>query len=170
MMGDDAVRFGLSVVKDRLTAAGIQWVIFAGAAAFCYGSKRKVTDIDILVRTDDLEKAKSILNDIGGFDVGAGSEIATSEGTCRFFLDPEMIERKQWRQLFGVVVPVISVEDNIIFKAIVQRGEAEGKHDIEDIHDMAANTKIDLDYLERRIKECCAEKRVKPLLKKLGIC
>ena len=169
MIGDDAVSLRLSVVKDRLAAVGIPWVIFDGAAAYAYGSCRRVTDIDILVRTEDLEKARSVLKDVGGFDVGVGSEIVTSEGTCRFFLDDEMIRREQWRQLFGVTVPIISVEDNIIFKAIVQRGQAEGKHDIEDIRDMAVSVKIDLEYLEKRIKKCGAEKRVRPLLKRLGI-
>jgi len=168
-MPDKAIRFKLPTVKDRLAKACIQWVVFAGAAAHCYGSKRKVTDIDILVKDVDLEKATSALKDIEGFDVVADLEIKTNQGSCRFFMDDEMIERTQWKKLFGVTVPVIPVEDNVIFKAIVQRGEDQGKHDIEDIQQMASHEKMNLKYFEKRIQKYNAEKRVKPLLKCFGI-
>ena len=62
-------------------------------------------------------------------------------------------------------MPVISVEDNIIFKAILQRSDKAGKHDIEHIRDMLKHEKIDLEYLRKRIRQCNAEKRVIPLLK-----
>jgi len=117
----------------------------------------------------DLEISKNILKDIEGVDVIADLEIKTKEGNCRIFMDDEMIKRLQWRQLFGVTVPVVPVEDNIIFKAILQRGEAQGKHDIEDIQRMAMGEMIELDYLEKRIRKYRAEKRVRPVLKRLGI-
>jgi len=166
---DENLSFKLRKVKDRLERAGVRWGVFAGAGAHCYGSKRKVTDIDILVRAMDLEKAKAALKDVEGFDVVADMEIKTKEGICCFFMDNEMIERTQWKQLFNVTVPIIPVEDNIIFKAILQRGENQGKHDIEDIKRMTTKEKLDSEYLERRIKKYNAEKRVKPLLKLLGI-
>jgi hypothetical protein len=159
----------LLAIKNKFQQAGVEWVIFAGAAASCYGSNREVTDIDILVRCDDLAKARTALKDIdhGGFDIGCGAEIRTPQGVCLFFLDDKMIERASWRQLFGVEVPVMSVEDNIILKAILQRGQDRGKHDIEDTRSMIAHEKIDIQYLEERIKRCQAEKRVKQLLKPL---
>ncbi len=169
MMQDEALRTRLEMIKDRLAEADVRWVVFAGAAASCYGSNRKITDVDILVRSEDLDRARNVLGNVEGFDVGAGSEIPTPEGNCRFFLDDEMIERASWRRLFGVWVPIIAVEDNIVFKAIVQRGEDEGKHDVEDIRNMAANENVDLKYLEKRIRNCRAERRVEPLLKRLGI-
>ena len=162
----------LSAVKDRLEQVGIKWAIFAGAAACCYGSKREVTDIDILVKYEDLDKAKSALKDIHleWIDIGyahAGNEIRTEQGTCLFFLDDKMIKRIQSKKFSGVTVPVISVEDNIVFKAILQRGEEQGKHDIEDVIYMMKNEKIDFEYLEKRIQKCQAEKRVRPLLQRL---
>lgn len=92
-----------------------------------------------------------------------------AEETCLFFMDEEMVENIQRRKLFDVEVPVVPVEDNVIFKAILQRGENQGKHDIEDIEHMAANERIDLEYLEKRIHQYHAAKRVKPLLRSLGI-
>ncbi len=169
ILRDEASRFKLSTVKDRLVKADVPWLIFAGAAAYCYGSKREITDFDILVKSADLEKVTSDLKSIEGVDVVADLEIRTNQGICHFFMDDEMIERTRWKQLFGITVPVIPVEDNILFKAILQRGEAQGKRDIEDIQQMVANEKLDLEYLESRIQGYRAEKRVRPLLKRLGI-
>ncbi|MEM3760620.1 MAG: hypothetical protein QXZ02_05880 [Candidatus Bathyarchaeia archaeon] len=50
--------FWLRKVKDNLCKAGVRWAVFAGAAAYCYGSKRKVTDIDILVKEQILRRLK----------------------------------------------------------------------------------------------------------------
>jgi hypothetical protein len=159
----------LSVVKARLDDAGVHWAVFAGAAAHCYGSTVEVTDIDILVANDDLEKAKTALKEVNleGFDFGAGGTIPMPQGVCRFFLDEEAVRRIQRKQFLGVDVPVVSVEDNILFKAILQRGEEEGKHDVEHIRDMVKHEKINLEYLRKRVRECNAEKRVSPLLKTL---
>ena len=159
----------LSAVKDRLEQVGIKWAIFAGAAAYCYGSKREVTDIDILVKCGDLDRVESALKDTHyeWIDVWCGPEIETEQGTCLFFLDDEMIKRIQSKKFLGVTVPVISVEDNIVFKAILQRGEEQGKHDIDDMICMIKNEKIDFEYLEKRIQKCQAEKRVGPPLQSL---
>ena len=169
MQGDEVVRSKLSAVKDKLDETGIRWAVFAGAAAYCYGSKRKVTDIDILVKGVDWEKAKSVLKKIESVDVLADLKINADGETCLFFMDDEMEEKIQRRKLFNVEIPVIPVEDNIIFKAILQRTENKGKHDIKDIRRMIKNEKIDLEYLKKRIRKYHAEKRVKPLLKTLGI-
>lgn len=151
----------LSAIKEALDKAGVSWVVFAGAAAYCYGSKREITDIDILVKRKDLEKAKSLLKNVGKeyFDVVAGSD--------QIHLDDEMVRRTRHKQLFGVTVPVIPVEDNIILKAVLQRGEDQGKHDIDDVRSMIRNENIDLEYLKWRIREWKVEARVKPLLQSL---
>jgi hypothetical protein len=169
MQGKGTRHSRLSIIKSRLEQAGIEWVIFAGAAAACYGSNRRITDVDILIGVGDLEKVKDASKgvDVEGFDIGCGAEIKTDQGTCLFFLDDEMIERANRKKLFGVDVPVMSAEDNIVLKAILQRGAERGKHDVEDIKFMLAHGKVDLKYLERRIRKCQAEKRVKPLLESM---
>jgi predicted nucleotidyltransferase len=168
-MKEEVLRSHLSAVKARLEKAGIEWAVFAGAASFCYGSQRIITDVDILLRSEDLERARAVLEDLdlARFDVGCGADMETEQGTCPFYLDDNMIGRRQWRELFGVKVPVISVEDNIVLKAILQRGQSEGKYDLEDIRDMLTNQRIDLDYLKTRIQISQSEKRVKPVLQPL---
>jgi len=155
--GKAVTRPKLLAVKERLNKAGVPWAIFAGAAASCYGSRREVTDIDILVKREDLEKAKGALQDIDvkGFDIIASP---------RFFLDDEMIRRTNWKKVFGVVVPVTPVEDNIVFKAILQRGADQGKYDVEDIELMVKNEHLDLEYLWKRAKRWRAEKKATTLI------
>jgi len=165
---DETPSSKLHIVKDRLLKAGVRWAVFAGAAARCYGSRREVTDIDILVKGVDLEKTEAILKNVADIDVVADLKIKVNEETCLFFMDDEMEKRIQWRRLFDVEIPVVPVEDNIIFKAILQRTEKQGKHDIEDIQCMIKNEKMDLEYLKKRTQKYHAEKRVKPLLKLLG--
>lgn len=147
----------LLAVKEKLNKAGVPWAIFAGAAAYCYGSRREITDIDILVKREDLEKAKVALQDIDakGFDIIASP---------RFFLDDEMIRRTSWKKIFEVTVPVTPVEDNIVFKAILQRGAHEGKHDVEDMERMVKSEHLDLDYLWKRARRWRAEKKATTLI------
>jgi hypothetical protein len=165
----EAIHSRLLAVKERLESLRVPWVIFAGAAAYCYGSEREITDVDILVRCEDLEKTRAALVglDFQSFDIGCGAEIKIAQSVYPFFLDDEMMDRAEWKELFGVKVPVMSVEDNIVFKAILQRGETEGKFDVEDIKSMIKHTEIDLQYLRRRVQLSKAEKRVTPLLKPL---
>jgi len=164
----------LAKIENRLRQARIRWAIFGGAAASCYGSQREITDIDILVRCEDFEIAKTVLRDINmeGFDIVTGGEIKTSQGTCPFFLDDRMIERLNWKRLLDINVPVLSVEDNIVFKAILQRGKERGKHDLEDIEAMASHEKIDMKYLAERVRKCHAGKRANSLLRSVvpGLC
>lgn len=156
-------------VKEAFEEIGICWAVFAGAASSCYGSKRKVTDIDVLVREADFAEAMSVVADVEGVDVVGDLEIKVNDETCLFFMDDEMTRRVQRRTLLGLDVPIIPVEDNVVFKAILQRGKDEGKHDIEDIECMAKHERLDLEYLKERIRRCHAEKRVNPLLRKLRI-
>jgi hypothetical protein len=166
---DGTLRSKLRKARSRLDEAGVCWAVFAGAAAHCYGSKRKVTDIDILVKEADLEKAKAVLMDIQRVDVVADLKMDADGETCLFFMDQEMEEKIRQRKLLNVEIPLVPVEDNIIFKAILQRTEKQGKHDIQDIQCMIKNEKIDTEYLKKRTRKYHAENRVEPLLKLLGI-
>ena len=169
MKRNGAMRSRLAKIKSRFQETKVDWAIFAGAAAACYGSSRDITDIDVLVRCEDLEKVRAALKDVEteGFDIGSGADIETSEAVCSFFLDDEMVARINWKNILGVTVPIMSVEDNIVFKAILQRGEDRGKHDLEDIRSIVAHEKIDLVYLQKRVKKSDADKRVMPLLRQV---
>lgn len=69
----------------------------------------------------------------------------------------------------GWKLPFAPVEDTIILKAILARGQEQGKHDIEDIVQLRDGTVVDQSYLMRRIAETGCALRVLPLLIKLDV-
>jgi len=67
-----------------------------------------------------------------------------------------------------VAVPVIPPEDNILLKAIWQRGPEEGKHDWEDVEAMMAHLPaLDWEYLRWRASAGGPRQRMQPMLKRL---
>jgi len=148
-----ALKAELFVIRARLDSAGVCWALFAGAAASCCSSKRDVTDLDVLVEEEDLGKARKALKSVVGLDVAGCLKLNVASGVYSFFMDEELVERIKLKLLLGVNVPVVPVEDNILFKAILQRGEAENKFDVEDIREMVNHEKIDTAYLKRRMQK-----------------
>lgn len=59
--------------------------------------------------------------------------------------------------------------DTIVLKAMLARGEDQGKYDLDDIAAIQANYPIDEDYLMRRIAETGSAPRVCPLLHVMGV-
>jgi predicted nucleotidyltransferase len=93
------------------------------------------------------------LNGVVGLDVAGCLKLNGAGGVYSFFMNEGMVERIKLKPLLSVNVPVVPVEDNILFKAILQRREAENKFDVEDIRDMVNYEKIDAAYLKRRMKK-----------------
>jgi hypothetical protein len=62
-------RTKLQTIKHWLSEAEIPWLVFAGAAAHAYGCSRPVTDLDIIVREQDHQKAMQLLEDIEDLDI-----------------------------------------------------------------------------------------------------
>lgn len=76
------------------------------------------------------------MNGVVGLDVAGCLKLNVAGGVYSFFMNEGMVERIKLKPLLSVNVPVVPVEDNILFKAILQRREAENKFDVEDIRDM----------------------------------
>jgi len=60
----------LNLVKG-LNAAGVEYALCGGLAVVVYGYARMTKDIDVLVRREDLERARSVARDCG-FTVDSG--------------------------------------------------------------------------------------------------
>jgi len=74
-------------------------------------------------------------------------------------MDTEMIARLVNDHILGVEVPLLSLEDNLVFKAVLGRGMEVGKHDWADIEDMLAWAKeIDWEYVEWRLQRCAPDR------------
>lgn len=168
----------LNLVSRKLNGAGIRWAIFAGSAAIVYGAKRQMTDIDIIIPVADGERAATLFPEsrvcrcsngkveaikLSDFDLIAG----LSNG-YKLDFDNDLLLRLRRAEIDGVIVPVISPEDNILIKAIWGRGPEVGKHDWDDVKAMLYyNRKMDWDYLCRRATAGLEPNRVEEVLSKL---
>lgn len=155
----------LAEITIKLNKSKIPWGIFAGAAALVYGSLRTLEDIDILIPSDAGEliseffpKAELVYcqnQHISALHLPDIEIIAGLTKGIQLEMDAEMIARISRQKLLGVVVSVLSVEDNIVFKAVLGRGPEIGKHDWEDIAIMLKhNPTIDWAYLVWRLEKC----------------
>jgi predicted nucleotidyltransferase len=157
----------------------------AGVACYLYGNNRYPTDIDVIIREIDLDKIMLLFQRKPVFDdntLGKATKIHLDriELVCHlsvkednnlmpFNLDEEMISRIQFKKINDLVVPVLAIEDVIVFKAMLQRGKEYGKFDLEDISSIWSQNKINNEYLLKRIRACRAEVRVVTALKRIGI-
>lgn len=168
---------GLSLeeVARRLDQAGVAWAVFAGAAATVYGSPRPLTDVDILIPAAEGDRAAALFPEapaqqredgsvweigLPGFDLLAG--LLTVD------LDAPMVARLTRHEIAGVTVPVIPPEDNILLKALWDRGPQEGKHDWEDVVAMMTHLPtLDWKYLRWRATACIPQPRREQVLQRL---
>jgi hypothetical protein len=167
-MAKSQTTVSLGEIARRLDQAGTPWAVFAGAAASAYGATRPLTDVDILIASTDGERVATLFPEgevkqredgsvhivqLPGFDLVAGLAWHQADATYVFDLDDAMAARLQRHEIGGIPVPVIPPEDNILFKAIADRGPEVGKHDWEDVQAMMAHLpEIDWEYLRWRAK------------------
>ena len=165
----------LEEVARRLNGIGVQWAVFAGAAATAYGVDRPITDIDILVPAVEGERVARVFPgakirqredgavwviSLAGYDILAGLN--------QVDLDCEMSKRLKHIKVENVKVPVISVEDNIALKALRGRGASEGKRDWKDVEEMVRVVRsVDWEYLYWRLEQLESKEQVAKVLERL---
>jgi hypothetical protein len=161
------------------------WGIMAGTACYLYGSNRYPTDIDVIIREIDLDEIsllfqkKPIFEDntlgkatkihLEGIELVCQLSVKEDNHLMPFNLDEEMISRIQFKKINDHVIPVLAIEDVIVFKAMLQRGKEYRKFDLEDISSIWTRNKINNKYLLKRSRKCKAEGRVVTALKRIGI-
>jgi len=175
---------GLLLVKGQLEGAGLDWGVAAGAAVYIYAGNRLPTDVDLLVRPEELSKVGRLLGVVpklertgwgeeekialGEMEIAGRLVIRVGGESYPYGMDGPMVERLRRGTLEGVEVPVLAPEDVIAMKAVLQRGPEQGKHDIEDIEALAAAVEIDAAYLRWRLRRMGAEVRARAILEKWG--
>jgi hypothetical protein len=166
----------------------IKYGIFAGACVYLLTSGREPTDVDILVADEDFERLSNLFK---GLVVNRKDKNVNSD---LFYLDDdnnlEFVSRLDfivsgmfypirltplaWKNVSryvvdGVETILLNPVDTVLEKAISPRGEEVGKHDLEDINALMNTVDIDKEYLQKRVKEMKAEKRVTGILRKYNI-
>lgn len=165
---------GLGEIAARLDGAGMQWVVFAGAAASVYGAERPLTDVDILIPAAEGDRlmalfpgAELVSRQPGLLHLALpGVDLLAGLGTVD--LDPQMATRVARHEVGGIQVPVIPPEDNILLKATWGRGPEVGKHDWEDVEAMMDTMpSLDWEYLRWRAGTMEQPERVQEIMERL---
>jgi hypothetical protein len=165
---------GLGEIAARLDGAGMQWVVFAGAAASVYAAARPLTDVDILVPAAEGDRlmalfpgAELVSRQPGLLHLALpGVDLLAGLGTVD--LDPQMATRVARHEVGGIQVPVIPPEDNILLKATWGRGPEVGKHDWEDVEAMMDTMpSLDWEYLRWRAGTMEQPERVQEIMERL---
>jgi hypothetical protein len=139
------------------------------------------TDIDIIVDHTDLEQ---IAEDnlwltrrrptvLVGDHVEIRAKLLTLHvGRHQFFweFDQDAQSRLGRLRLGSEIFPVLSAEDTVVMKCILQRGEDRGKWDLVDVKHIleSRGEALDKDYLVARATRCDALERVRSCLANLG--
>lgn len=170
----------LQNTKKLFDALNLPWAIYAGAAASVYGCDREIRDVDIIVSKKYDKTISSVLKAnfeersfkfhtcevqarilrIDEIEIAIEPRVSINTGSYIFSFDSLMSRRRKQARLFKLRVPVISVEDNIAFKCLLQRGVEDNKHDLQDAQDMLLRNRIDFGYLMDRINAIGARARI----------
>lgn len=177
----------LKDAKKLFDALNVPWAVYAGAAASVYGCDREIRDVDILVPKKYNKKVSSAFKAnfeerlfkyytckvqvrivrIEKIEIAMEPRVSVDTGSYIFSFDSIMIRRRKQARLFNLKVPVISVEDNIAFKCLLQRGVKDNKHDLQDARHMLFRNRIDFGYLTDRINVIGARGRILSALQKV---
>jgi predicted nucleotidyltransferase len=154
------------VLADAVAAferADIPYVLIGGLASAVHGRPRTSRDIDVLVRHGDAKRALAALGE-AGFETEETNPQWIFKATKDdvqvdlifwlkgdIYLDDEMLERSEERDIDGVHVRVIPPEDLIVVKAVIH-DEQTPRH-WGDALGVIADTDLDWDYLARRARK-----------------
>src|SRR3989344_4776455 len=165
-------------VAKKLNDAGINWMIGGSGCLFLLGNERVPQDVDIVLFDDEHDKADVLFgivpytynsslesvrnsNPEGDHSIQLTSHMKFNLDKYYEFCLPPLVLLKNMRfKHKGINLYLLSPEDVLLIKALLQRGPKEGKKDIEDIRNFSKIYQIDHIYLSERIKELGAEERV----------
>lgn len=143
---------------------------------------RKVNDIDVLTHADALELVAAQLHTatttdaynqtvirVHNYEIYGPIHIVRGVGTCVFALDAAMIAHTAYVPVDDVVVPVISAEDNVVFKAMLGRTGEKGQQDVRDMLFLSGMKALDFNYMQWRLGTCPQSAPATDWLVRLGI-
>src|SRR5437899_1625615 len=123
----------LAVLRDVIgvfDSEAIPFLVIGGVASAVWGRPRWTQDIDVLVRPVDAKRALETLDDAGfatqetdqhwlykGVKDGVIVDILF-QSSGGIYLDEEMLERCQTREIHEMKLPIAAPEDLIVMKAV----------------------------------------------------
>lgn len=146
----------IRAIDFSLRRMNVSWALFGSCVVAMFDAYRQPSDIDIFVKDRDFHKldeafrqnltrqygwhqvkklkvlSASYRVDSWVMDVVTESEVSLDHRIVKLNIDrivdeAEIMTKKGWPQ-----IPIISVEDFVLFKLISRRADSEGKRDLED--------------------------------------
>lgn len=167
----------------QLNGASINWMIGGSSCLFLLGNERPPDDVDIFVPDDEHDKADQLFriksyihaspagpvrnsNPEGDHSIQLTSHLEFNFDKHYEFGVTDMVTKKRIKfEYNGENIYLLPPEDVLLIKALLQRGPAEGKNDMEDIENFMRIYEIDHVYLSSRIQELGTEERVGNIFK-----
>lgn len=169
----------------RLDGAGIPYAIGGSGCLFLLGNERTPDDVDIYLPDDRHDEAdvlfgiksftyESPLENVRNSNPGGSNAlqltshlILTAEGRrYPLSLNDQMLRQATRIAADGQTMVLLPPEDVLLIKALLQRGEDVGKHDVADIANfMKGYPNLDRIYLESRVADLQAVERVGDILR-----
>lgn len=172
----------LAVVQRLLDSKQMAWGVFAGAAAHLYGNRRPIQDVDLVVIPGQLSTVVQLLQGSGKavqFDgqriIWRGIKIFDDMAVRRpgmvfqLSLDTSMQSHLRKMPLLGAPVSVVSPEDVVVHKLLMDRGSAHGKYDQHDVEGVIRRQTLNVSYLRERISLLKAESLLLDRLRGMGV-
>jgi hypothetical protein len=170
------------VVQRLLDGKQMSWGVFAGAAAHLYGTRRPIQDVDLVVLPGQLAAVVQLLQGSGkavqfdgqriiwrGIKVFDDMTVRRDGAIFPLTLDGPMQARLRKLPLLGAPVSVVSPEDVVAHKLLMDRGSASGKHDRVDVEGVIRRQSLDVAYLRERMGLMRAEGQIASRLRELGV-
>jgi hypothetical protein len=172
----------LAVVQRLLDAQQVAWGVFAGAAAHLYGTRRPIQDVDLVVLPGQLTTVVQLLQSSGkavqfdgqriiwrGIKIFDDMTVRRDGAVFPLALDSPMQAHLRKLPLLGAPVSVVSPEDVVAHKLLLDRGSSLGKHDRVDVEGIVRRQSLDTAYLGERIRLMRAEGQLVGRLRELGV-
>ncbi|MBN1484420.1 MAG: nucleotidyltransferase family protein [Chloroflexia bacterium] len=176
----------LGAVQRLLDTAGLSWGVCAGAAAYVYGVRRPIANVDILLAPGELRLVRELLKENRrtaqydgrillwrGIKIFDDLSLSMDGQRYPFLLDEPMQSRLRRLFLLGSKVLVLSPEDVLAHKALLSfvTSDCPEKYHGQDLANLIKfqSQKLDLDYVLKRVRLCQAEAPLRALLAEVGL-
>ena len=175
----------LNRVLAVLGETSIRYGLYAGSHVAVLTNNRPPTDVDFLVHDDDIDElkrvfpfAKSNESEYGTFVYIGSNNLIEFMGRADIHKDGAVYPFRLTDLAFQHVdtynarlgtLKTVNPVDTLLLKAVLRRGQSQGKNDLEDIMSVLVQTEIDKEYLKARMDETKTEEYTKEVWRRFGI-
>jgi hypothetical protein len=159
----------LQGVLGILEETSIRYGLYAGSHVAVLTNNRSPTDVDFLVHDDDIDELKKVLPSARINETESATFLHVGDNNLIEFMARANILKKGAAYPFRLTdlafrhvdtydtglgsIKIVNPVDTLLLKAMLQRGENQGKHDLDDMRSVLSQIEIDREYLNARIKE-----------------